>query len=76
MNVFKRIKRKLLNKKELEALSFDADYVKSKLLQMEYELKYNSVAERLEKNKDLYQRYITKEPIFTFCMLHIMEKNI
>ena len=68
MNVFKRIKRKLLNKKELEALSFDADYVKSKLLQMEYELKYNSVAERLEKNKDLYQRYITKEPIFTFCM--------
>lgn len=60
-----KIKNTELKVSELEQQVFD---VKHKVTQLEYQIKYSAIENRLEKNKHLYQKYIPSSPIFTFCM--------
>lgn len=42
--------------------------IEQKLIELEYQSKYSNIAERLDAHKNLYQKYLNKEPILTFCM--------
>lgn len=59
---------KLFKKKKKSINLHIINKLSEKLSYLEYEIKYQKVAKRLEKNKSLYMPFISNEPIFTFCM--------
>ena len=61
---YKKYSKRQMNKVLIGTLEF----LKTKIIELEYNQKYNNIAQRLEENKELYQKYLYKEPIFTFCM--------
>lgn len=66
VGILKSIRKKVFKNKVFKYLS---NIVYKKILQIQYEQKYANIAQRLENNKELYQKYlIPDEPIFTFCM--------
>ena len=62
MRLFKKKNKNSLKKNPI------INYFNTKLLEIEFQNKYCAIYDRLEKNKDLYSKYLNQEPILTICM--------
>lgn len=59
--IYKKITQKFKSKNKTRVLQ-------EKLNELEYLIKYKNISTRLDAHKNIYQKYLSEEPIFTFCM--------